>query len=74
MKRAEAEVIRAPSFQFDEVAYHIDDIEAAKNLLYGILRDQCSHCPDCEYISFTGPKPVKITLLGEGCINSRQYF
>lgn len=74
MKRAEAEVIRAPSFQFDEVAYHIDDIEAAKNLLYGILGDHYSHCPDCEYRSFTGPNPVKITLLGDGGINSRQYF
>ena len=74
MKRAEAQVIGTPSFQFYEVAYHVDDVEAAQDLLYGILGDHCSHYPDCEYRSFTGPNPVKITLLGEGGINSRQYF
>jgi hypothetical protein len=74
MKGAEAQVIRTPSFQFDEVAYHIDDVEAAEDLLYGILGDHCSHYPDCEYRSFTELKPVKITLLGEGGIIYRQYF
>ena len=39
MKRAKTQVIRAPSFQFDEVANHVNDVEAAKNLLYGILGD-----------------------------------
>ena len=40
MKRAEAEVIRSPFFQFDEGADHFNDIDAALNLLYGLLTDQ----------------------------------
>lgn len=74
MKGAKTQVVRTSSFQFDEVAYYINNVEAAKNLLYGVLGDQSSHYPDCEYISFKVLKGVKITLMGEGVINSRQYF
>ena len=39
MKRAEAEVIGAPLFQFYKTTNHINNINAAKYLLYGILGD-----------------------------------
>ena len=62
MKRAEANVICSPFFQFNKPADHINDINAAKYLLYGVWGDHCSHYPiglrlrriadgdtDCEY-------------------------
>ena len=40
MKRAKAEVIGAPFFQFYKLAHHIDNIDAVSDLLYGIRGDQ----------------------------------
>ena len=40
MKRAEAEIISATLFQFYKTADHINNIDAAENLLYRILGDQ----------------------------------
>ena len=40
MKGAQAEVIGSPFFQFYKWTDDLHNINAAKNLLYGILRDQ----------------------------------
>jgi hypothetical protein len=37
MKRTEAQMICSPLFQLYKPAYHINDIEPAEYLLYGIL-------------------------------------
>jgi hypothetical protein len=42
MKRAEAEVVAAPFFEFHETAYYIYNVQPVENLLYGILGDQIS--------------------------------
>jgi hypothetical protein len=39
VKRAEAQVIGTPSFQFYKTSDHIEDIGAAHDLLYGIGRN-----------------------------------
>ena len=38
MKRAQAKVVGAPFFQFNEGAHNIHNINAAEDLLYGVLR------------------------------------
>ena len=40
MKRAEAEIISAAFFQLYKTTDHINNINAAEDLLYGILGDQ----------------------------------
>jgi hypothetical protein len=40
VKRAQAQIIGSPFFQFDETANDIDDIDAGLNLRYGFLTDQ----------------------------------
>ena len=40
MERAIAQVIGAPSFQFDKASYYLDNIDTGKYLLYGVLADQ----------------------------------
>jgi hypothetical protein len=40
MKRTKPKVIGAPFLEFNETTDHIDDIDAAKNLLYRMLADQ----------------------------------
>ena len=40
MKRAEAKIAGASFFQLHELAYYINNIDAAKYLLYGILTYQ----------------------------------
>ena len=40
MKRAEAEVAGTSLFQLYEFSYHINNVDAAKYLLYGILTYQ----------------------------------
>jgi len=40
MKRAEAQVVCSPLFQFYESANHINNINAVEYLLYSILTDQ----------------------------------
>jgi hypothetical protein len=39
MKRAKAQVIGAPFFQFYKTAYNFNNIYAAEYLLYGLLTD-----------------------------------
>ncbi len=39
MKRAQSKIVGATFFQLDEAAYDLDDIDAAKYLLYGLLGD-----------------------------------
>ena len=40
MKRAEAKIVGSSFFQLDKTPDYLDDIEAAKYLLYGILGNQ----------------------------------
>lgn len=49
MKGAKPEIISASLFQFHKISYHVNDVETAEDLLYGILCDQGSLYPDCEY-------------------------
>ena len=49
MKRAEAQVISSPFFQFYKAAHHIDNINTAEYLLYSIWADQIIIKSDCEY-------------------------
>lgn len=40
VKGAEAKVAVAALLQFHEGAYHVDDVDAGEDLLYGVLCDQ----------------------------------
>lgn len=40
MKRAKAEITAASFLQFHKTAYNLNNIDAAENLLYGILCNQ----------------------------------
>ena len=73
MKRAESEVITTPFFKLYKAANHINNIDAAKNLLYGILGDHGSLYPDCEYKSICAFLEGKITWLG-GVIISVEFI
>ena len=42
VKRTKAEVVGSSFLQLHKATDYIDDIEPAKNLLYGVLRDQGS--------------------------------
>ena len=48
MKRAEAEVIGAAFFQFYKTTDHIDNINAAQYLLYGVLRNHGLLISECK--------------------------
>ena len=49
MKRAEAEIVGTSFLELYKPADHINDVKAAKYLLYGVLGDHCSPYRDCEY-------------------------
>ena len=40
VERAEAKVVGAPFLELDEAADDLDDVDAAEDLLYGVLGDQ----------------------------------
>ena len=54
MKRAEAEVTGAPLFQLYEFTHHLNNVDAAKYLLYGVLTYQFV------FVFFTIRKAAKI--------------
>jgi len=41
VKRAKPQVVGPPFLQFHEIAYNLHNINAGKDLLYSILRNQC---------------------------------
>jgi len=49
MKWAKADIICTSFFQLYKAPDDINNVEAAKDLLYGVLGDHFSLYPDCEY-------------------------
>jgi hypothetical protein len=54
MKRAEAKVIGSSFLEFHKIAYHIKYIDAAKDLLYGGLRNHGLRAPKNRLSVVTG--------------------
>lgn len=49
MKGAKPDMIRSPFFQFYKTSYDVNDVNATKYLLYGVLGDHFTQYRDCEY-------------------------
>lgn len=54
MKGAEAKIIGTSFLEFHKIAYYIKDIDAAKDLLYGSLRDHGFRAPKNRLSGVTG--------------------
>lgn len=66
MERAKAEVIGASFFQPHKLAYHFQDVDAGKNLLYRVLRDQVAKYSGVKWLTETSAKTGNIGKIRPG--------
>lgn len=73
MKRTKAEVIGAPFFQPHKLAHHFQDVDAGKNLLYGVLCDQVAKYSGVRWLKETSGQTGNLSKImpGPAMINLR---